>query len=164
MRLSTFILFNLAMTICFFCVGHHNMITSILFQSYAGTMGMNIPTDGNMTNISMSQPKVVEISNNNSANYGLVQQVANAILIDTNTSLAFFGIAVAAFIVLSYLSGFSANFLVPALIIILVMNFFFFPISTIFDPSLPIYLKFFIFAVYNTFTIIAAIDFIRGGM
>jgi hypothetical protein len=32
------------------------------------------------------------------------------------------------------------------------------------DASLPLFFKFFIFAVYNTFTIISAVDFIRGGM
>ena len=64
----------------------------------------------------------------------------------------------------NYLSGFSANFLVPAIIIMLVMNFLFFPISLITDASLPIFLKFFIFAIYNTLSLIATIDFIRGGM
>jgi hypothetical protein len=157
MRLSTFILFNVAMTIIFFCVGYHNLITSTLFDSYLGTMNMSTST------MNSSQPKVIEISNDDPNNYGLVQNIANSILGDPNVTAAF-GLAVIAFAVISYLSGFSANFLIPALIIILLMNFFFFPFGVVFDPSLPVILKFFLFAVYNTFTIISAVDFIRGGM
>jgi len=164
MRLSTFILFNLAMTLVFFCVGYYNLLTSVAFGMYSGSMGMNIDTStGNLTNASMSHGQAIEISNSTAGHLGLVQTIAQSILIDTNTAIAF-GLAIALLVAISYLSGFSANFLVPALIIIVVMNFLFFPISILMDASLPLFFKFFIFAVYNTFTIISAVDFIRGGM
>ena len=160
MRLSSFILFNVALTIVFFCIGYQNLLSATIFQTFAGTMGMTIPANGSMSNVTMQQPKTLEPED-------LVKDFAESILssvnIETALGLGILGIA-GAFFISNYLGGFSANFLVPAIIIILVLNFLFFPISLITDASLPIFLKFFIFIIYNTLTLIATIDFIRGGM
>ena len=159
MRLSSFILFNVALTIVFFCVGYQNLLSASIFQTFAGTMGMTVPANGTLANVTMQQPKSLEIND-------LVQDFAKSLVssINIETALGIIGIGLGAFFVANYLSGFSANFIVPAIIIMLIMNFLFFPISLITDASLPIFLKFFVFILYNTFTIIATIDFIRGGM
>jgi hypothetical protein len=148
------------MTLVFFCVGYHNLLINEFFSAYAGSMNMTIPANGSLQNVTMQQPTALTVD---SVVIGVAHSILSNANIETALALGILGLA-GAFVALNYLSGFSANFLVPALIIIVVMNFLFFPISIITDASLPLFLKFFVFVVYNTFTIIATIDFIRGGM
>jgi hypothetical protein len=65
------------------------------------------------------------------------------------------------------LAGFSANFVIPLLIlgILITLNFFFFPLNFLTDPTMqmPIILKIIIAGTLNTLFIIALIDFTRGG-
>jgi len=171
MRLSSFILFNLAITLIFFCLGFQNMISAFAFNTFVvNTMGTEYSNNGTTSTTGYNATSTNMDSMTPSAlnPVGIVTRLAQTIISDQNTILALgLGALVAAglaFTFGNFLSGFTANFLVPILIIVVIFNFFFFPFGLIFDQSIPAFLKFFVFSIYNTIMIISAIDFVRGGM
>jgi hypothetical protein len=159
MRLSTFILFNVAFVLIFWAMGYQSMLQS------------NNPNIGNYTQRMVG---INDTSSNQTASVldpnSIISGIASTIANPTNSTTALGLLAVTTLIVgsviLSYLTGFSANFLIPMLIVIVLLsfNFIFLPYGFIYDATLPEFLRYGIFLIINTFQLIAIIDFIRGGM
>jgi hypothetical protein len=68
-----------------------------------------------------------------------------------------------AVVLLSFLLGFSAIYIIPLLMLFSILNFFVFPMSAVLDPMMPIEIKVILIFFYNTITVMACITFIRGG-
>jgi len=159
MRLSTFILFNVAFVVVFWAMGYQSLLQS------------TTPSMGNYTNVMIG---INDTSSNGTAKVmdtgGFLSAMASTLVDPNNQTTALGLISIATLLVggviLSYLTGQSANFIMPILIVIalLSLNFIFLPYGFIYDVGLPEFLRYGIFLIINTFQLIAIIDFIRGGM
>jgi hypothetical protein len=84
-------------------------------------------------------------------------------LVDAMTNPAFLlslGVGAVASV---FLQGFSVMFLIPLLLLTIFMNLVVFPISFIFDPTLPDIIKLPITLFYNILLFMAILSFVRGG-
>lgn len=90
----------------------------------------------------------------------ILSLLADTVLSDIG--LLALGIITAVGVVASLLAGFGATFLIPLLILTAIMTYVVFPISFIFDPSLPILLKAPVLVLFNILTIFSIVDFMRG--
>lgn len=75
-------------------------------------------------------------------------------------SIFFFLIAAAALITL--VTGFSAIYVIPIFILLAVLNFFVLPMNFMMSVTEPL-IKYPVLALLNTLTVLAVINFIRGG-
>lgn len=83
--------------------------------------------------------------------------------ITTDAGLAALGISALAALALTFLSGFGAIYIIPIFIIIVVLNLFTFPLSTIIVASTPDIIKIPLLLFFNILLLLTAITFIRGG-
>lgn len=83
--------------------------------------------------------------------------------ITTDAGLAALGISALAALALTFLSGFGAIYIIPIFIIIVVLNLFAFPLSTIITASTPDIIKVPLLLFFNMLLLLTAITFIRGG-
>lgn len=90
---------------------------------------------------------------------GLINNMINAILNPTGM-LAVVGLIVA----VALITGFSAMYLIPLLLLIAILDFVVFPFSFILDPAtLPPEFGIPIIVLFNLLTVMAITNFIRGG-
>ena len=83
--------------------------------------------------------------------------------ITTPAGLTALGVSAVAAVVLTFLSGFGAIYIIPIFIIIVVLNIFAFPVSSIITPDTPDMIRIPLLLFFNTLLLLTAITFIRGG-
>ena len=164
MRLSAYIILMMSITMMLYLGGFHPImggtfdtwLTNMVGPGANTTAAAQPMTYQNLTSGNMSSGQGPSVFNL----FGMYTTSDNILVIAIGLiSITAIGIL---------LSGFSANFLVPLLIlgVLVTLNLFFFPLNFLTDPSIgmPVILKIFIAATLNTLAVIAIIDFVRGGM
>jgi len=85
---------------------------------------------------------------------------------DNFFNILIFGIAGAVGIVavaIALITGYSAMFIIPLVMVFLILNFFVFPFSTIFNtPGMPEIVGYLLVVFFNGITVLAVMSFIRG--
>ncbi len=146
MRYSSYVLFMLAITIVFYFLGYSS-VNNILMQR-------------GITFFSITCPPYSDTSSETSASnpYPLICPNTNGLII-----IASFILAISFIGVLTFLSGFSAVYVVAMVLLAVSVNFFVFPISSgIFDPNSSI-ISTILVVIFNTLLVLAVLDFVRGG-
>lgn len=64
----------------------------------------------------------------------------------------------------SLIIGYSAIFIIPIVLLIGLLNFFVFPLNFMMDPSFPDIIKYPVLAFFNILTVLAVLNFVRGGV
>jgi hypothetical protein len=95
-----------------------------------------------------------------------ILRAAGQIVTGANNSgfLLIFGAAVAATLIAAFMGGFSANFVAPIFLLFIILEFYIFPFSFLFNQTLPAPFGFLIVIILNTLTLLSIIGFIRGGI
>jgi len=75
-----------------------------------------------------------------------------------------FGAIVASLLLASLTGGFSINFIAPIFLVFLVLEFFVFPFSFLFNGAMPAPFGFLAVIILNTLTLLSIVGFIRGGI
>jgi len=92
----------------------------------------------------------------------IISSIVNAIT--QNADVIFTGLlalALGAF-ASGFLQGFSANFIVPMLILIAFSQWFLMPVSWLFDNTLPTPIQLPIVFIFNLLLVLSIVDFVRG--
>lgn len=151
MRFSAYILFLLAVCIPLFLFGYDSMATRLLGHNNitvgnTNTTIINDYTMGNRTAIQVTCA-TGDIYCNSTSSSGAILWAILALI------LGFIGV--------NLLLGFAAMYVIPALIMLAIINLVIIPYD--FLLVLPHPIDYILFAVFNIITITAVVDFIRGG-
>ena len=146
MRLTAYATLLLSINIVFYLFG------------YTSLAGYYINTIRDFTNSSSATP-VLNI-------HDTVKYIGATILNPDSIPLLFGivtgGVAIS---VVALITGFSAMYLVPLIVVLLLSNIIFLPISFIFDPTMPFFLKLILMMIFNLLTALTAVQVIgRGGL
>lgn len=71
-------------------------------------------------------------------------------------------IAGAGIALVALITGYSAIYIIPLLILMAILNFVVFPLGFVLDPTIPEFLKYPIAVFFNLMTVLATVSFIRG--
>ena len=136
MRLTNYIMLWLAICLVFYFLGYPPGIITVLSSTYTNANG------------------TIDITT-------LLKSLFDGIT--TPAGLTALGISAVAAVVLTFLSGFGAIYIIPIFIFIVVVNVFAFPISDIITSTTPDIIRIPLLLFFNTLLILSAITFIRGG-
>jgi hypothetical protein len=142
MRLSMYLSLIFSISLVFYLAGYTPVGWQVLALTDTGIY--NIAPDGGLN--TTIQPSTEDVNNN-----------PNSVL------LILFGTIMASVLLLSFVLGFSAIYIIPAIILFGILNFFVFPMGAILDLAMPDMLRVSIIFFYNFITVMAVITFIRGG-
>ena len=90
----------------------------------------------------------------------LLSKMITAIL--TEEGLIQLGVVATAAVVVTLLTGFGAIYIFPILFLLVVLNYIIFPLSFVFDASMPDILKILLVAFFNMLTVLFIMNFVRG--
>jgi hypothetical protein len=158
-RFSTVMIFFVCITVALYMFGYKPLITNLAFGSgMFGLVGYT-PADANVSTVTTYN--VSTMKNNIGGSIADSQNAASALGLIGLIVLAVVGASLA----VGLLTGFSANFLIPAIIFTLAMGVFyaFVPINFIFDATMPDIIRTPLAIILISVYIISVIDFIRGG-
>ena len=158
-RFSTVMIFFVCITVVLYMFGYKPLIENTTFDSgMFGLVGYT-PADANVS--SVTTYNISNMKNNIGNSIADSQNAASALGLIGLVVLAVVGVSLAA----GLLTGFSANFLIPAIIFTLAMGVFyaFVPINFIFDAMIPDIIRTPLAIVLIAVYIISVIDLIRGG-
>ena len=134
MRFATYVFLLLSISIVFYFLGNTSILSDIL---------------------SRQGDKPIDPAN-------ILGLLASEILSGgLNTLGPLIGVASIAAVV-SLLGGYSATFIIPLLILLIVLNYTIFPLSFLLSPDLPALIKIPLWVTFNILTILALLDFVRG--
>lgn len=86
-------------------------------------------------------------------------------LLNSEAGIVLLGLTGVAVILAAFLSGgFIAMFIVPMIIMMAVLNFLVFPLSFLFDASLPMEIRVIGVLFFNMLTVLATLSFVRGSV
>ena len=136
MRLTNYIMLWLAICLVFYFLGYPPGIINVLNTSYMNANG------------------TLDITN-------LLKSLFDGIT--TPAGLTALGVSAVAAVVLAFLSGFGAIYIIPIFIIIVVFNIFAFPVSSVITSDTPDIIRVPLLLFFNTLLLLTAITFIRGG-
>lgn len=71
-------------------------------------------------------------------------------------------ISAAGIALVALISGYSALYIIPAIILIAILNFVVFPMSFVLDPAIPEIIAYPLAVLFNILTVVAAVAFVRG--
>lgn len=140
MRIGTYMVIMFVTSFGFYLMGYN----SIVFSTLIGSIGTDQPIAQNLLN-----------------------QIAQVFISGTTSGLAVSIIALLGIAGVATFLGSGSNFLsffvVPLVLMgILIANFVFFPLSFMFDQTLPVLFKYGIFGFLNLWLLLAIIGFVRG--
>jgi hypothetical protein len=135
MRLTNYIMLWLAIVLVFYFLGYPPGIINVLNTSYTAGGYLDIKTM--LT--------------------GFFDSIA------TPAGISALGINAAAAVILTFLAGFGAIYIIPIFIFIVVVNIFAFPVSSIIVSTTPDIIKIPLLLFFNVLLLLTAITFIRGG-
>jgi hypothetical protein len=149
MRFSAYVLFLLAISIPMYMFGETNMVgyftsnktislnnTNTTYSLGNSTLPMTCPSGDIYCQGTQDQPSLL---------------------------WGFIAVLLAAAILTIFLQGFAAVYIIPALFLVTFINVVVLPYSFIFDPAMPDLIKMPLVALLNIITVLAVVDFIRGG-
>lgn len=142
MRLSMYLSLLFSISLVFYIAGYTPVGWQVLTMTSGGIF--NIAPDGNIDDTIQPTEE-------------LVAENSGSVL------LILFGTIMASVLVLSFVLGFSAIYIIPAILLFGILNFFVFPLGAILDLAMPDMLRVSIIFFYNFITVMAVITFIRGG-
>lgn len=146
MRLSTYLAILIGINLVFYLVGYAPIGTQVLNMVFNDNGSINVlkmTSTGDNYAVDTLQP---------------TSESAKSSVI----GIFMLGIG-ASFVVLSFMLGFSALYIIPLLLLFGIVYLFVFPMSFILDPNMPEELIVIITFLYNYLTFMAALTFIRGG-
>ena len=151
MRFSAYILFLLAVCIPLYLLGFHDAVQSL-------TAPRTMVINQSSSNYSIGS-STVNVACANGDIYCQQTQGNNG----PSLLWAFFAVLLGAFILVSFLTGFAAMYVIPAILLVAFINFVIIPYSFLTDVAMPWPLPVLLFGIFNTITVLAVADFIRGG-
>jgi len=93
----------------------------------------------------------------------IMQKMADSVL-NSNGALAALGIGAAIAAVATTLAlGFGSVYVLPLALLVGVISFLVFPFNWIFIPELDVGIKVVVVVLFNTLTVLALVNFVRGG-
>jgi hypothetical protein len=175
MRWSNYVLFMTCLTLMLYLGGFSNIAGDNSFNGWLTNMAGRNSTNVNLYNTSdnftgtnplnitdLATGKTQGSPGNSSGLLGMFG-VPDSSILSGNLLLLLGGFAFIA-VTLGFL-GFSANFIIPLLILMgmIFMNLFIFPLNFLFQQDMPSLLKVFIPTILNLLFVLAVMDFMRGG-
>lgn len=171
MRLSQYVMLVICLSIVFYMLGYSSIAISFLSTTNNGTSTVDImPKDNGTTcGIDASDFSIIDSHGNAHVPGSTFFSCLTANANDTSNRnmlgliIILLSCAVGVFLVL--MSGFASMYLIPIILFVglLLLNLFIFPINLIFDTNTPIVIKAIVFALFNAITVLAMLDFWRGG-
>lgn len=153
MRFSAYVLFLVSISLPLYMVGYTNVVNEFLSPKQITSTGTEFTLGNQTLSISCSSGDPYCQNTPSSSNISIMWLL--------------FAILLGAGVLAALLGGFSAMYIIPALIIIAIVNLVVMPYSFLFDPSIPESVFNFLFipliAIFNIITVLAVIDFVRGG-
>jgi hypothetical protein len=152
MRFSAYVLFMLAISLPLYYLGYSNVM-----NEFTTPKAMNANGTSNISFVNQSIPITCPTGDP----YCQQQQQNQT---QPSLYLPFLTLLLGgAAVLVILLSGFSAMYVVPALILVAILNFVILPYGFVMDQSIPTIISYPLAFILNTVTILAVVDFIRGG-
>lgn len=143
MRLGAYVFLLFSISVILHFLGYQDVLSYIFDMHQNGIM-----------EISCTQEQQAE------GCVGIINLILEVILSPTGvlTTIGLAGLFVAALI-----TGFSAMYLIPLLILLAILNLLVFPFSFIFDGTMPVLISTPLILFFNFLTILTITNFVRGG-
>jgi len=157
MRFGAYVVLLFSISLVLYFMGY----TSVVSQ-YGSLSGLNTSTNStsNLVGITCDSGKLPTGGGNQTAiDYVQAQKdcPSNQFVFG-----ALFFVLIGAAAIIVFVSGFSAIYIVPLLILMAIMQFFVMPMSFILDASIPVEIRVALIVFFNMLTVLASIHFIRG--
>lgn len=174
MRWSAYVILCMSLTLMLYIGGFKPLMGDNIFNGWLTNMvGPSPNSTSAAIPITYSNVTNGQTQSNNSSGLGMFSIFTGDLIqsiwgtATSNPLLAILAIVGTAAAIWLLMQGFSANYLIPILMlgVMIALNFFFFPLNFLTDPSIgmPTILKVLIAVILNTLFILAMMDFIRGG-
>jgi hypothetical protein len=157
MRLTAYVLLLFSISVSLYFVGYTNMLTyctpeNTVNGTYTPSKCYGKTTDGG----SLEMSDVIGSATANFLNDGLAWG-----------ALAIVGAVIANVVsggaISNLLTGFGAIYVIPILMLLAVLAYVVYPLSFIFDASLPFFIKGLLTTFFGVITVLSSLSFVRGG-
>jgi hypothetical protein len=149
MRFSAYVMFLLAVSLPLYFLGYNSVVGEFITPHpiTTGNASLNF-APGNQT---------IQIGCDTGDPYCQQQQSQPSVL------WIFLALLLGAFILATLLTGFAAMYVIPAIILIGVVNLVVLPYSFIQTSGMPLVISIPLLVIFNFITVIASVDLVRGG-